>query len=211
MGQEPKEEGPAEEAPEEEARPSDQEPLAGYTDQNKRKLQIFEVDGYLRLRTDYMHNFFMGQGYTALRGSSPTAGRRWACRRSHAARMPASDGRPSPRTPARTRTIRAWLRAQERRRREPAPAHGADAEVTDNVRVHAQIDILDNTFLARRRTRWPACPGTTGRRRDDGHDDGLADLGPRHGADGLPGDLAGPARGGPQRTSARASRQARLG
>src|SRR5262249_45344156 len=64
MGQEPKEEGPAEEAPEEEARPADQEPLAGYPEQSKRKLQIFEVDGYLRTRVDYLHNPFMDQGYT---------------------------------------------------------------------------------------------------------------------------------------------------
>ena len=64
MGQEPKEEGPAEEAPEEENRPSDLEPLSGYAEQSRRRMQIFELDGYLRLRSDYMHQFFMGQGYT---------------------------------------------------------------------------------------------------------------------------------------------------
>ena len=74
MGQEPKEEGPAEEAPEEDTKPADLEPLAAYPDQNKRKLQIFEVDGYLRLRADYMHNFFLGEGYTAV--SADPAGRR---------------------------------------------------------------------------------------------------------------------------------------
>ena len=26
-------------------------------------MQIFELDGYLRLRSDYMHQFFLGQGY----------------------------------------------------------------------------------------------------------------------------------------------------
>src|SRR4029078_10826710 len=62
-GQE-KEEGPAEEAPEEENRPSDLEPLSGYAEQGRRRMQIFELDGYLRLRSDFMHQFFMGQGYT---------------------------------------------------------------------------------------------------------------------------------------------------
>jgi hypothetical protein len=49
-----KEEGPAEEAPEE-TRPSDLEPLSGYADQGRHRMQIFELDGYLRLRSDYMH------------------------------------------------------------------------------------------------------------------------------------------------------------
>src|SRR5204863_1014879 len=59
-----KEEGPAEEAPEEN-RPSDLEPLSGYAEQGRRRMQIFELDGYLRLRSDYMHQFFLGQGYYA--------------------------------------------------------------------------------------------------------------------------------------------------
>jgi len=63
QGQE-KEEGPAEEAPEEN-RPSDLEPLSGYADTARHRMQIFELDGYLRLRSDYMHQFFLGQGYYA--------------------------------------------------------------------------------------------------------------------------------------------------
>src|SRR6185295_19127958 len=51
-----------EEAPEE-TRPSDLEPLSGYAEQGKRRMQIFEMNGYLRLRSDYMHQFFLGQGY----------------------------------------------------------------------------------------------------------------------------------------------------
>ena len=46
-----KEEGPAEEAPEE-TRPADLEPLSGYAEQNKRRMQIFELDGYLRVRSE---------------------------------------------------------------------------------------------------------------------------------------------------------------
>src|SRR5439155_8591932 len=65
MGQEPKEEGPAEAAPEDEGRPSDLEPLGGYAEQSKKKMQIFQVDGYFRMRTDYLYNFNLGQGYTS--------------------------------------------------------------------------------------------------------------------------------------------------
>jgi len=50
------------------APPRDLEPLQGYPDQNKKKLQIFQVDGYLRLRADYMHDFFLGQGYSNVPG-----------------------------------------------------------------------------------------------------------------------------------------------
>jgi hypothetical protein len=37
--------------------------------------------------------------------------------------------------------------------------------VTDNVRVHAQIDILDNTFLGSTPDSLAGLPDTTGRRR----------------------------------------------
>ena len=68
-----KEEGPAEEAPEEN-RPTDLEPLSGYADQNKKKMQIFELNGYLRLRDDYMHDFFLGLGYSTVPSGSTAPG-----------------------------------------------------------------------------------------------------------------------------------------
>ena len=68
-----KEEGPAEEAPEEN-HPTDLEPLSGYADQNKKKMQIFELNGYLRLRDDYMHDFFLGLGYSTVPSGSTVAG-----------------------------------------------------------------------------------------------------------------------------------------
>ena len=79
MGQQPKDEGPAQQAPEEPGQPSDLEPIGGYADQNRRRAQLFEIDGYFRLRTDYMHNFNLGQGYTNQSdptGASPSAGGR---------------------------------------------------------------------------------------------------------------------------------------
>jgi hypothetical protein len=68
-----KEEGPAEEAPEE-SHPADLEPLTSYPEQNKRKMQIFELDGYLRFRDDYIHDFFLGLGYSNVASGSVVPG-----------------------------------------------------------------------------------------------------------------------------------------
>jgi uncharacterized protein (TIGR04551 family) len=139
-GQE-KEEGPAEEAPEE-TRPSDLEPLSGYAEQGRRRMQIFELDGYMRLRSDYMHQFFLGQGYVqGFRTDVP--GVNYAlppfpvpldCPRpsSGAGMLP-----PGPNNCS-SKNIGA---ANMRFRLEPT------LNVTDQVRVHAQIDVLDNTIM----------------------------------------------------------------
>jgi uncharacterized protein (TIGR04551 family) len=145
MGQEPKEEGPAEAAPEEEGRPSDLEPLGGYAEQSKKRMQIFEIDGYLRLRGDYLHNFFLGQGYTTLTQPLPPSANGTAT---------VSPGRGLPPFPVPlgcrppdsggglnacgTKGLGA---ANLRLRLEPT------LNVTDQVRVHAQFDVLDNTIM----------------------------------------------------------------
>jgi uncharacterized protein (TIGR04551 family) len=141
QGGEPKEEGPAEEAPEEATHPSDLEPLQGYPEQNKKKLQIFQVDGYLRLRADYMHDFFLGQGYTVMSGGvTPNGGAN-----------PAYGLPPFPvplecaPTPGMATTSQCARKniggANLRLRLEPT------LNITDMVRVHAQFDVLDNTIL----------------------------------------------------------------
>jgi len=137
-GQE-KEEGPAEEAPEE-TRPSDLEPLSGYTEQGRRRMQIFELDGYMRLRTDYMHQFFLGQGYvqpfaTGVPGVNyalPPFPVPLDC-----PRLPAATTLPIPNNCS-SKNIGG---ANMRFRLEPT------LNVTDQVRVHAQIDVLDNTIM----------------------------------------------------------------
>jgi uncharacterized protein (TIGR04551 family) len=140
MGQESKEEGPAEAAPEEEGRPSDLEPLGGYAEQSRKRMQIFEIDGYMRMRSDYLHNFFLGQGYThktqvAAPGTTTTTANGLppfpvplGCQ------VPAG-GTPQP---CGTKGMGA---ANLRLRLEPT------LNVTDQVRVHAQIDVLDNTIM----------------------------------------------------------------
>ena len=137
-GQE-KEEGPAEEAPEE-TRPSDLEPLSGYAEQGRRRMQIFELDGYMRLRSDYMHQFFLGQGYVqGFRTDVP--GVNYAlppfpvpldCPRPSSTMLPVIPSNCS------SKNIGA---ANMRFRLEPT------LNVTDQVRVHAQIDVLDNTIM----------------------------------------------------------------
>jgi uncharacterized protein (TIGR04551 family) len=140
-GQEPKEEGPAEAAPEEE-HPTDLEPLAGYAEQAKKKMQILELNGYFRFRGDYMHNFFLGQGYT-----------------NAVVTLPGTNGVPTPYhglppfplplgCPIPTGTItpsacgtKGMGAGNMRLRLEPT------INVTDQVRVHTQIDVLDNTIM----------------------------------------------------------------
>src|SRR5882724_8589934 len=144
-GQEPKEEGPAEEAPEEGARPTDLEPLAGYPEQNKRKLQIFEVDGYLRLRADYMHNFFLGEGYSnvAPANNTPPYGLPPFPVPLECLRPTQMIGQPmSMNNNAGGACVHKNVGgANLRLRLEPT------LNVTDMVRVHAQFDVLDNTLL----------------------------------------------------------------
>ena len=147
-----KEEGPAEEAPEEN-RPADLEPLTGYADQNKKKMQIFELNGYLRLRDDYMHDFFLGLGYSHVPSGSIVQG----TQNYGLPPFPVPLDCPSPAlasggtaaigttttagTPAANCGTKNMGGANLRFRLEPT------LNVTDQVRIHAQIDVLDNTIL----------------------------------------------------------------
>jgi len=143
--QAPKEEGPAQEAPEDATTPSDLEPLAGYGGESRRRVQLFEIDGYLRMRTDYMHNFNLGQGYSDrtdpinpvsnVRGLPP---------------FPTSLLCPSPSAAnVTTGTDPAYGscghkdlgQATLRFRIEPT------INVTDQVRIRSQFDVLDNTIM----------------------------------------------------------------
>jgi len=138
QGQE-KEEGPAEEAPEEN-RPADLEPLTSYPEQSRRKMQIFEIDGYIRLRSDYMHDFFLGLGYSSVPSGSTTAG----AGSYGLPPFPLPLDCPAP-LPSNNKASSCPNKniggANLRLRLEPT------LNVTDQVRVHTQIDVLDNTIL----------------------------------------------------------------
>jgi uncharacterized protein (TIGR04551 family) len=163
MGQEPKEEGPAEEAPEEATRPADEEPLQGYGEETKRKVQVFELNGYLRLRTDYMHNFYLSQGYSGLPSTTPTGTPTnyglppfpvpLDCPRPDG-NIPSNMG-PNPNDAGRGCSHKSVGGANLRLRLEPT------INVTDNVRVFAQVDILDNTILGSTPDSLAGIPGYT--------------------------------------------------
>jgi uncharacterized protein (TIGR04551 family) len=137
-GQE-KEEGPAEEAPEEN-RPSDLEPLSGYAEQGRHRMQIFELDGYLRLRSDFMHQFFLGQSYVPMNTGIPNVNYGLP-----PFPVPLDCPRPGPGGVAPAVPLDCGSKniggANLRFRLEPT------LNITDQVRIHAQIDVLDNTVL----------------------------------------------------------------
>jgi uncharacterized protein (TIGR04551 family) len=138
-----KEEGPAEEAPEEN-RPADLEPLTAYPEQNRRKMQIFEIDGYIRLRSDYMHDFFLGLGYSHAPSGSVVNGTQGYGLPPFP--TPLDCAAPST-TPGLNGVFNGNCPAKDigganlRLRLQPT------LNVTDQVRVHAQIDVFDNTIL----------------------------------------------------------------
>ncbi len=130
-GDAPKEDGPAETAPEEEeVRASDLEPLGGYAGQGRRRTQIIELDGYLRVRTDWLHKLNLGQGYIFGQG-----------------------GEANPeRTPPFPQPLECGVREGDcdtrglgagnmRLRLEPT------INITDQVRVLSQIDVFDNMIM----------------------------------------------------------------
>ncbi len=146
---EEKEEGPAEEAPEEN-RPVDLEPLTGYPEQNRRKMQIFELGGYLRLRSDYMHDFFLGLGYSNVPSGSTTPG----YTNYGLPPFPLPLECPSP-TSTSGLPISPNVAGSAGQNCSHKDIGGANIRfrieptinITDQVRIHAQFDVLDNTIL----------------------------------------------------------------
>lgn len=127
-----KEDGPAEAAPDEEGtQPGDLEPLGGYPGQQRKLTRIVEINGYFRVRTDFFNKLNLGQGYARSSNSTSTM-----------LRPP-----PFPLPIECDRMKEGGCGTQNlgggnmRLRLEPT------INVTDQVRVHTQIDVLDNTFM----------------------------------------------------------------
>jgi uncharacterized protein (TIGR04551 family) len=146
-----KEEGPAEAAPEEN-RPADLEPLTSYPEQSKRKMQIFELSGYLRLRDDYMHDFFLGLGYSHVPSGSTVPG----TTNYGLPPFPVPLDCPSPANPGFSSSATLTDPGPNAFQNCPTKSVGGanlrfrlepTLNVTDQVRVHAQIDVLDNTIM----------------------------------------------------------------
>jgi uncharacterized protein (TIGR04551 family) len=139
MGQPPsarqdKEEGPAEDAPdaEEKATPAEESDV-GYLEQARRRSKVIEVDGYYRLRTDYLWKMNLDQGYNAA-GPGPAA-------------LPPF---PSPaecmNNPGQGATYvgcrgKGYGNTNTRLRIEPT------INISDQVRVRTQLDVFDNLML----------------------------------------------------------------
>jgi uncharacterized protein (TIGR04551 family) len=127
MGEEPKEEGPAEEAPEQETQePSDLEPLGGYPGQSRRVRQVVQLDGYMRLRTDFFHKLHLNQTYfvNATDRRTPPFPLPLEC--------------PVEELPCSSKNLGG---ANLRLRLDPT------VNITDQVRVVAQVDVFDNTLM----------------------------------------------------------------
>jgi uncharacterized protein (TIGR04551 family) len=134
-GEEPRDEGPAEEAPEEEEQPRDLEPLGAYAGQARRTAQVVEIDGYLRLRTDFLHKLHLDQTYvTQALGGGGSTGTLVSRTPPFPVPLecPVADGRCS------SKNLGS---GNLRLRLEPT------INVTDQVRVVAQVDVLDNTIM----------------------------------------------------------------
>jgi uncharacterized protein (TIGR04551 family) len=122
-------EGPAEEAPEEEEAPADLAPLGGYPGQTRKLAQVFELDGYFRFRPDFFHKLHLDQTYVGGINS------------------------PDRRTPPFPVPLDCTI--EDNRRCESKNLAGANMRlrleptinVTDQVRVLAQVDVLDNVIL----------------------------------------------------------------
>jgi len=137
----PKEEGPAQEAPEDATTAADLEPVAGYGVEGRRRAQLFELDGYFRLRADYMHDFNMGQGYstkvdplTGVASGLPPYPTSLLC---PAPAAGAGVGDPAYAACGHKDLGQSTLRF----RLEPT------LNVTDQVRIRSQFDVLDNTIM----------------------------------------------------------------
>jgi uncharacterized protein (TIGR04551 family) len=159
MGEEPKEEGPAEEAPEEEQQSQDLEPLGAYAGQARRSTQVVQIDGYMRLRTDFMHKLHLDQTY--ITGTSNSGGTGASGAGTSFTRTP-----PFP-VPLECPIEMARCSSKNlgsgnlRLRLEPT------INISDQVRVMAQIDVLDNIVMgstpdSQRRTNLAPAPALYG-------------------------------------------------
>lgn len=156
-----KKEGPAEEAPEDKdaLRPIEVVPA---TPSRLRRVQLFELDGYFRVRTDYFHRLNLGLGQTTspdvqsnkffappaetnestLSDGSDESDRVFGSTNdaSCSARLTAN-GVSANQANNRCRRRNGFGSANMRLRLEPT------LHITDTVKVHAQIDVFDNLVL----------------------------------------------------------------
>ena len=145
--QEEKEEGQAEAAPPASQGESALQPIPTYPGQNERELQFLELHGYFRFRTDYFHQFNLGFKETQLPPfPNPVCSRALA-------------GNAAPAASSNYPAIcddNALSGANLRFRLEPT------LNISEHVRIRAQIDMLDNVVLGSTPESWTSGQGAPG-------------------------------------------------
>jgi uncharacterized protein (TIGR04551 family) len=142
---EEKEEGPAEAAPEEKAEGPALQPLPAWPQQREKALQFFQLNGYIRFRAYLFHNFSLG--VNQLNGGPLPANPQFIPFSEIGATGAAPSSTytpPKPSCAARNNTncqTDNMTSADMRLRLEPT------VNVTEQVRVKAQIDIFDNLVM----------------------------------------------------------------
>jgi uncharacterized protein (TIGR04551 family) len=137
--QEEKEEGQAEAAPPASQEESTLQPIPTYPGQTERELQFLELHGYFRFRTDYFHQFNLGFRETQYPPfPNPLCSRALA-------------GNTAPQASSNYPAIcadNALSDANIRFRLEPT------LNLSEHVRIRAQIDMLDNLILGSTPESW---------------------------------------------------------
>jgi uncharacterized protein (TIGR04551 family) len=155
---EEKKEGPAEEAPDDKEALRPVEPVPAQP-RTRRRLQLFELDGYFRLRSDFFHRpslgleeassqtapfkFFIPPAQTPEPDYDDPTNEDLLANDANCVVQQDARGVPSDRIARRCQSRRrqGFGSANMRLRLEPT------LNVTDTVSVHAQIDVLDNVVL----------------------------------------------------------------
>lgn len=153
-GGDDKKEGPAEAAPKDKGALAPVTPVPAQPD-SRRRLQLFELHGNLRMRADYFHRLDLGVGRLDGEPQSnkyfippaetpeltdPDAGTFVTNDAGCIAQLSARGVSPN-RTGTRCRRRRGFGGANMRLRLQPT------IHVTDTIKVHAQVDLLDNLVL----------------------------------------------------------------
>lgn len=133
-----KDEGPAEIAPDAEEKAPAADAAEGYLNQARRRTKVIELDGYYRVRSNYLYKMNMDQGY-APSGTTPGALPPFPVPSQCTKGLSASTPTPGGSFPG--CSDKTLSDANMRLRIEPT------INISDQVRVRTQLDIFDNMIL----------------------------------------------------------------
>lgn len=154
QGRKEKKDGPAEEAEKDKEALRPIEPVPA-TPRRFRRVQLFELNGYMRMRGDYFHRLNLGLSDVIDEGDRPSRffappaesvetnedGEIISANQADCLTRQQNNGTSVARAATRCRRRQGIASANMRLRMEPT------IHVTDTVKVHAQVDFLDNIVL----------------------------------------------------------------